>query len=381
MAGTTAAEHIRKNDAAGEITILTNENLPFYYRTRLNDYIAGKVSADGLIAKKVSWYKKQRIILYTSTKAASVDPKKKMVLTEDHRSFDYDRLLIATGSLSFVPPIQGADKSGVFALRDVQDARAIKSYSQNRVNVMVIGGGLLGLESGNAFIQLGKKVTIAEFFPRLLPRQLDNEGAQRLQQIMEKMGFSFKLAARITEITGADRATGIRLEDGETIPAEMVIISAGVRANLDLAKSIDLEYDKGIKVDETMQTSTSNIYAAGDVAEFKGLPPSGLWPASMQQGKVAGTVMAGGRLRYVGTPVSSQLKVAGIQLGSMGEIDVEGKFASRVWTNEDEYTKIVIKDNRIIGCIMLGNTKDFLRITRAISENADISLIEDLLPA
>jgi len=376
VAGTTAAENIRKQDKEGKITIVTDEDFPFYWRLRLNEYLAGDLTEEALSAKKAQWYGDQRIDLKLKTLIAGADPNEKVVFTEDKQRLSYDSLLIATGSHSFIPPIKGSEKEGVFALRNIQDARDISVWAKDIEDVVLIGGGLLGLEAGSALLKLGKKVTVVEFFPRLLPRQLDVDGAQRLQKIMEKMGFSFRLGARTQEISGNDQVTAVLLEGGESIPSKMVIISAGVRPNLELAEPLGLENDKGIKVDEYLRTNQTDIYAAGDVAEFRGMP-YGIWPAAMEQGQIAGTNMAGGNLVYKGTTMANSLKVVGVDLASAGNIDAENEKESRVVTDDKVYKKIVIEKNQIVGCIMLGDTKAFNKITKAMSEKKDISQVKD----
>ncbi|MEJ2725344.1 MAG: FAD-dependent oxidoreductase [Deltaproteobacteria bacterium] len=273
----------RKHDQEGQITLVTEESVPFYYRLRLNELVSGDVSEDQLIAKKDSWYEDRGIHVQLGKRIVEGGPAAGAVITQDNQRIMYDRLLIATGSHSFIPPIKGADRKGVFALRSIQDARDIVGWAKGIDRVVLIGGGLLGLEAGNALRKLGKRVMVVEFFPRLLPRQLDIDGAQRLQTMMEGMGFSFRLGATTREIAGDDQAAGVILEGEETLPAQMVIISAGVRPNLEMAEALKLDYDKGIKVDERMRTNQPGIYAAGDVAEFKGIP-YGIWMAAMEQG-------------------------------------------------------------------------------------------------
>lgn len=376
VAGTTAAENIRKLDKAGNITVVTDEEFPFYYRVRLNDYISGDITEPELVAKKEKWYQDQNITLKLKTRIVGAEPKEKVVLTDDNQKFSYNSLLVATGSHSFIPPIKGSEKRGVFAIRNIQDARDISSYAKDFEDVILIGGGLLGLEAGNALRKLGKKVMVVEFFPRLLPRQLDVEGAKRLQKIMEEMGFSFRLGAKTREVTGDGEVSGALLEGDEALTAKMVIISAGVRPNLELAEPLGLQHDKGIIVDEHLRTSQPDIYAAGDVAEFKGMP-YGIWPAALEQGKIAGTSMAGGNAIYNGTTMANTLKVVGIDLASAGDIDAENKFQSRIVTGGKVYKKIVIDNSQIIGCIMLGDTKGFNKITKIMFEKRDISEVKD----
>ena len=376
VAGTTAAEIIRRHDDTGKITIITDESLPFYSRLRLNEYIEGKINKEKLIIKKERWYQDNNIVLMTDTRIIEANPKNKTVLTKDGNNISYDSLLVATGSHSFVPPIKGSDKKGVFTLRNIKDAGNIIKYADTIDDVVIIGGGLLGIEVGYALLKLGKKVLIVEFFPRLLPRQLDDDGAKRLQSIMEDMGFSFRLDAKTREIAGKDQVERVLLEKGETLPAKMVIISAGVRPNLELAESLRVYSDKGIVVDDHMKTNNADIYAAGDVAEF-GNRLFGIWPAAMDQGKAAGANMAGTDMIYKGTAMSNTLKVAGIDLASAGDIDAENKLESKVFANGQVYKKLVFDNDKIVGCIMLGDKNGFTKITRAISEKRDVSHLKD----
>jgi len=378
VAGTTAAEEIRKRDQEGAITIVTDEAVPFYWRIQLNELISGDLTEEKLYAKKEGWYKEKGIDLKLKTRIQGGDVGEKVLVTGENQKLSYDRLLVATGSHSFVPPIKGADRKGVFTLRSFQDARDIMDWAKRIKDVVMIGGGLLGLEAGKALRKLGKSVKVVEFFPRLLPRQLDIPGAQRLQAIMEGMGFSFRLGAKTQEITGDGGVKGVLLEGGETLPADMVIISAGVRPNLDLAKALGLDHDKGIKVDERMRTNQADVFAAGDVAEFKGIP-YGIWTAAMEQGKVAGSNMAGEATDYKGTVMANTLKVVGIDLASAGEIDVDNKFEAKTLTDDEQYKKVVIRDNQIIGCIMLGDTKGFNKITKMMAEKQDISAVKERL--
>jgi nitrite reductase (NADH) large subunit len=378
VAGTTAAENIRTLDKEGNIIILTEEDLPFYYRIRISEYIAGELQEEALKAKKEAWYQDQKIDLMLNSRVIGGDPVKRVVKTEDNQELPYDRLLLATGSHSFIPPIKGSEKKGVFALRSIRDAREISAWAKKADDVVLIGGGLLGLEAGNALRKLGLKVVVVEFFPRLLPRQLDVDGARRLQGIMEEMGFSFRLGAKTQAITGDDQVDGVLLEGGERLSGQMVVISAGVRPTMELAEPLGLETDKGIKVDEHLRTSRPDIYAAGDVAEFRGMP-YGIWPAAMEQGKIAGTNMGGGDVTYNGTTMANTLKVVGVDLASAGDIDADQKFESNVVTGEKAYKKIVLDNDRVIGCIMLGDTTGFNHVTKLISEKRDVSQVKDQL--
>jgi nitrite reductase (NADH) large subunit len=370
-AGTTAAEIIRQNDTSGEITIVTDEDLPFYYRVRLPDYLGNVVSESELIAKKDVWYDEKKISLLLNTRISEADPGSKHVRTAAGASLAYDRLLLANGSHPFIPPIKGSDLNGVFVLHTAHDVRKILQAAEKTSSVVLIGGGLLGLEAANALHRLGKNITVVEFFPRLLPRQLDNEGAARLQRFFENKKFTFRLGATTREITGAAGVEQVVLENGDVLPSGMVIISAGVRPNLELAGALGLKTGKGVIVDKFMQTSQADIYAAGDVIEFEG-KTYGIWPAAMEQGKIAGINISGGKEAYAGTTLSNILKVGGIDLASAGEIDEANRYETKIVASEDVYKKIVIDNSRVIGCIMLGDRKNFNRINKAISSGEDI---------
>ena len=239
-------------------------------------------SGIGIIAWNFTW-KRQ---------LTGLTPPAKLPSPGRARPYRYDKLLLATGGISFVPPIKGADHPGVFTLRTMADADAIREKAAKSKKLALIGGGLLGLEAGNGLRKLGLEVTVIEFFPRLLPRQMDIPGAALLQKQMAEMGFRFYLGATTREIVRQDGGLSVRLESGEAVEADMILISAGTRPDLTLARSLGLEIDKGVKVDDTMKTGVDEIYAAGDLIEHRGRY-YGLWPAALEQGRVAGAAMAG----------------------------------------------------------------------------------------
>jgi len=321
----------------------------------------------------------KNITLRLSTKITGGSLKDKTLRSSNGEKIRFDRLILANGSTPNVPAISGSDKKGVFTLHYIQDAKDIISHAGCCKKAVLIGGGLLGLEAGNGLKKLGLEITVVEFFPRLLPRQLDGEGGHRLQNILEDRGFSFKLDAITRTIEGKDEVEGITLENGEFIAADMVVISAGVNPKLDLAMQLGLDYNRGIKVDKQMRTSHPDVYAAGDIVEFAGRT-YGIWPAAMEQGEIAGTNISGGDTIYEGTILSSILKVAGIDLASAGEIDNENRYESKIVASETIYKKVVIDNNKVVGCIMLGDRKNFNRINKAISIGEDIlSELDSLL--
>jgi len=377
-AGASAVEQIRNRDKEGSIAIITREKQPYYYRPRLPEYMAGEVKLDSFTMHTLSRYKEWNVDLHLGESVIAIDPGKKEVTCEKTGKIPYDELLLATGSSSFLPPLAGNDKAGVFTLRTIEDADAIVAASQKTKTAILVGGGLLGLEAGHALIKLGCKVEVVEFMDRLLPRQLDEESAKMLQGQLEEMGFSFHLSAKAQEVTGGNTATGLALSDGTTIEGGIVLFSAGVRPNLDLAHSAGLATDKAVKVDDYMKTSVNGIWAAGDVAEYNG-QPCGLWPVAMNQGKAAGASMAGDPVAYVSRPLSVTLKVAGIELMSAGNIDAENTGVSKRFSSGKVYRKIVLEEDMIKGLIYLGSTVGALKCVAAMNEGRHLGpLVEEL---
>jgi len=380
VAGNAAAEAIRKHDQEGRIIMFSRESQPFYYVPALPEYLAGEKPADRVIIHPRNWYEQNRIDLHLDTQVAKIDPARKMVETGRGESFPYDKLLLATGGNSFVPPIKGADSPGVFTLRTMSDADGIKSWAATAKTAVLIGGGLLGLEAGNGLRKLGLAVVVVEFFPRLLPRQMDVPGAALLKRQMEEMGFTFYLGAKTQEIAAGPDGLQVALEGGEKLKGELVLISAGVRPELTLAQSLGLDIDKGVKVDDTMKTSRDDIYAAGDLIEHRGRY-YGIWPAAQEQGAVAGTVMAGQKATYEGTLPSNVLKVVGIDLVAAGDIDPDGKLEAMVQQDDAKktYRKLVIQDNLLVGAILLGDIRGSAEIQAAIKKKKDLRGLKDEL--
>ncbi len=260
----------------------------------------------------------------------------------------------------------------------MQNAIDMKEFSAGVTQAILIGGGLVGLETGGALLRRGVKVAVIEHNPRILPRQMDTEGSQILQGKMEEMGFSFFLNGQSDEILGKEKVEGLRLKDGRIIEGQMVIISAGVRPNIQLAKTVGLETKNGILVNDRLETKTEGIFAAGDVAEHRGRC-YGIWPAAQRQGEIAGVNMAGGNLIYEGTVVSNTLKVVGIDLTAAGQIDPEGKLECVVRSDREKcnYCKVTFKGNRIVGCIFLGRTEGVSEILNAIEKKIDVKELKD----
>jgi len=381
VAGATAAEVIRKKNKDISISVYSDEPYPFYSRIKLPHFLGDEIKQENTYIYNTDWYKEKRIELYSGTKIKKIEPDKKSIVTERDEKVSYDKLLLATGSTNFIPPIKGREKNGFFTLRTIGDVLSIKEYSLNNKKAVLIGGGLLGLEAARGLRVRGLDVTVVEFFPRLLPRQLDEKGAKVLQRLIEKMGINIVLNAQSDEVLGEDKVAGLKLKDGRNVDCNLIIISAGITPRIEIAKEAGISVNKGIIVNERFETNVKGIYAAGDCAEFQGRI-YGLWTASTEQGTVAGNNIAGVDTVYSGTTPSTTLKIVGIDLTSIGVVNPEGEGFKELIREDGSngvYKKLVIKDGKIVGAILLGDTKEVRTVAKLIKNSTDVSKFEDKL--
>jgi nitrite reductase (NADH) large subunit len=295
---------------------------------------------------------------------------------------EYDRLLLATGGRAFVPPIEGADRAGVFSLRTLDNARAIKAYAGQVSRALIVGGGLLGLETARALVRPDREVTVLEIVPHLLPRQLDAPGAAVLTHRLEEMGLRVRIGAQTKTILGDDRVTGIQFADGSQVEGDMVVLSTGIRSQTDLARAAGLEVNRGIVVDSQLCTSVSDVYAAGDAAEFGGRV-YGIIPAAIEQARAAATNMVTQKsATYSGTVPSTTLKIVGIDLTCLGESTVGGPEYTILRYSDAEtgvYKRLTLRGSRIVGAILLGDTSDVRPVQQLIVSKRDVADYGDRL--
>lgn len=372
IAGLNAAESIRQADADGSIALVSDESYLTYSRLMLSHHLGEDISPESLYIHNEQWYKDKRIDVMLGTNATGLDIDAKILRT-GNGELRYDKLIIASGSYCFIPPVQGSDKEGVFALRGMDDLLKINMAIKQSSKAIVIGGGVLGLEAAWGIKQNGLDVAVLEFFPRILPRQLDEEGSEVLKSIIEGQGIRLYLGVETSAIKGDDKASGAILKDGREIEGDFVLFSSGVRPHVEIAKGSAINVNKGIIVDEYMRTNIPGIYAAGDVAEYSGAIP-GIWPIASAQGKVAGTNAAGGEQRYKPIPPSNTLKVMGTNCFSIGDIDNKDGHLKEIKYNDGmEYYKLFINGNRLAGAIMIGDISKSVRIRSIIEQGTDMS--------
>ena len=382
VAGVTAAQSIVRADPSAEVHIFGAEPYPYYRRPLLWEFIAGQIEQDELTFRPPEWYAQRGIHLHLGVPATTLDPAAHRLTLADGSQADYDRALLATGGRPFVPPCEGTDKEGVFTLRTLDDARAIKAYAQQVATAVVIGGGLLGLETARALHTAGLDVTVVEFFPYLLPRQLDQEGAQVLQSLLEAQGLRVITGATTEAVLGDVCADCIRLKDLRIVGGDLVLFSTGIRSEVSLAQEAGLEVNRGIVADGHLQTSAEDIFAAGDAAEFDGRV-YGIIPPAIEQARVAAANMvAPGSTIYTGTLPTTTLKVAGAELTSLGECVVEGDEYTQLRHADPaagHYRKFVLRDGRIVGAILLNDKERTKPITQLVERGMDVSAYADRL--
>jgi nitrite reductase (NADH) large subunit len=367
VAGTTAAGSIREHDTSGRIVLLGEEELPLYSRIRLPEYLAGRVEREKLVIRKPGWHADKKIELNTGIRAEAIDPATSRVRLADGSSLTYDRLLLATGASCFVPPIAGHRLDGVMTIRTVVDVERMQAGLKGSKSVVVVGGGLLGLELAGALNMLGLEVTVVELEPWLLPRQLDQQGGDLLQGMLEREGLRFRTAAKVAEFEGKDSIKAVRLSDGQLLPASLVLVSAGVRPRVELAREAGLEVGRGILIDDSTATSAPKVYAAGDCAEHRGIT-YGIWPAAEAQGWVAGARMAAASAAYTGTLPSHSLKVCGIDVFSAGHFDVDDQARCARTLGENTYRKLVVDQaGNTVGAILIGDVSERGRILQSLT--------------
>lgn len=382
IAGITAAKVIKEITPETQVSVFTDENSQYYPRPRLYDVLSGHVKPEDVVMFSEDHYKKSGILIQLNKKASHIDTKNKKLFIDDKTKVSYDKLLLANGAHCFVPPIKGVDKKGVFTLRTINDALRINEFAKKIKQSIIIGGGLLGLEFASALKKLGQQVTVVELFSRLLPKQLDEKGATILKTKVESHGIDIVLGAKITEVLGNSKVTGIMLENGKKVSGNLLLFSAGIRSNIGLALESGIKTNRGVIVDNQLRTNVDGIYAAGDVVEFEERV-YGIIPAAMEQAKIAATNITGkGPESYTGTVLSNTLRVINIEMTSIGIVNPEDKKLEEIQEIDKKkgiYKKLVFDQGKIVGAIFLGDRKNVVPIKKLIAQQRDITRYKDLM--
>lgn len=381
-AGTAAAQHLRKLDPSSAITIVDVESVAYYPRPDLIDYLAGRKSRDQLFMHATSWYSENRITLISGRRVVHVHAAEHEVTLDDGTVLSYDRLLLANGASPFVPPLPGADQVGVFTLRTLDDADALLSRIVPGATVVVVGGGLLGLEAARALAERGMRAVVIEFAGRLLPNQLDERSAEMLVEHLRSLGITALLDAETQQILSGDHgAAGVLLKDGRLAHGDFVLFSTGVRPNVSVAREAGIATGRGVQVDDSMQTSAPDVYAAGDVVEHRGRV-YGIVPPCLEQARVAAqNMVSSGTATYEGSIMSSSLKTCGIDVLSMGNVNPTQEQRVHVIQAQGQqtYRKVVLEDGIIAGVILYGTTNGARQLQQAMRSHADLTAFQERL--
>ncbi len=369
IAGVTAADHVRRRHPDCTIDLVAAEPHPLYNRMGISRLIYGRSAMVGLHLLPDAWYDDNRVACWLNTRALAVDRAAGEVRLGTGERLPFDRLILATGSEAFVPPITGFGVPGTFVLRAAADALSIRDFVQREGarRAVVAGGGLLGLEAAYAMHKLGLRTTVLERGPALLRRQLDPAAGELLRTYLANVGIDVLLDADAEELEVRSRVRAVRLADGRTVEADVFLAAAGIAPSTELARAAGLDVERGVLVDDQLRTSDPRIFAAGDAAEWRG-HILGLWPVAVEHAEIAAENAVGGTRTYAGTIPVTMLKVVGVDLLSVGEIEGPNE---HVEADEEalRYRKFVVDDDgRAVGAILLGHPQLAPEVTAAVRE-------------
>ncbi len=387
MAGVrTVEELVKLAPDLYDITIFGAEPHPNYNRILLSPVLSGEQQLEDIILNPFSWYEENGIKLIAGRKIVAINRAKRFVVADDGTQFPYDRLVLATGSNPLILPIDGATLPGVITYRDIADTHAMIEASAQFTDAVVIGGGLLGLEAANGLKARGMKVTVIHLMPWLMERQLDETAGAMLHESLRSRGIEFLLDSQTEALLPgpSGRVASVKLKDGRSIPAQLVVMAVGIRPNTELAAQAGLHVNRGIVVSDTMQTYDPRIYAIGECVNHRGIS-YGLVAPLFEQAKVCANHLAQfGIARYEGSYLSTKLKVTGIDLFSAGQFMGGPGFEEIVLSdplspNGGVYKKLVLQDDKLVGACLYGDTSDGAWYFKLIREKTPISALRDRL--
>ncbi|WP_279117343.1 nitrite reductase large subunit NirB [Acidithiobacillus thiooxidans] len=380
MAGIRAVEELLKMEPdLYEISVFGAEPHPNYNRILLTPVLAGEMALEETILNPLEWYAEHGIQLFTGNSVTRIDRVKRQVITADGKATPYDRLLLATGAAAAMAPVPGNHLPGVLSYRDMADVEALTKSSALGGQAVVIGGGLLGLEVAHGLRARGMEVTVIHRRAWPLDKQLDQRGGVLLQKAMEARGVRFLLGKETAEILGTTHVTGLRFSDGTEIPADVLVMTIGIKPRIELAQAAGLQCETGILVNDTLQTYDPRIYAVGECVQHRG-QTYGLVAPLFEQAKVAANHLAEyGRMRYQGSVTSTKLKVTGIELFSAGNF-TGGEDCEEVTLldgSQGVYKKVILQENKVVGGLLYGDTSIGPWLFQLMRDGTDVSAFRD----
>jgi NAD(P)H-nitrite reductase large subunit len=388
-AGISAVEAIRQKDKEARIIVISDEDYPAYCRCLISYYLAGEVKEEKILYRPESFYKENNIELLLNKKVVRLDPKKSRIICEDKSQLNYDSLLIATGaSPKFPESVTGIKKRGVFGLRTIKDTKEIETLVPLTKSVCVLGGGLIGLKAGYALKKRNIEVKVIIKSKQVLSQMLDPEAAGLVAKRLQEHGIDLIFGEDVTEIIGNGDIRAVKLTSGKALGATLIVVGKGVQANIDLVKETEIKINEGIIANNLLQTSLSNIYTAGDVCESFDLTQgklsvNALWPVAVEQGRVAGSNMAGDSINYDGSLGMNSIEFFGLPVISLGIYKVKEESGCTELKSLDLkanlYKKLLLKNDCLIGAILVGDIRNSGVFLKLIRERVKVSSIKDRL--
>ncbi|GAB2575249.1 nitrite reductase large subunit NirB [Gracilibacillus alcaliphilus] len=376
MAGVRCIEEIlKRNSEMFKITIIGDEHYPNYNRIMLSHVLQGKTEISDIHINDWQWYDDHNITLFTGERVTEINPTEKEVITDQGKHVSYDELIIATGSSAFILPVPGSGLEGVIGFRNIEDTELMLEAARQYKKAIVIGGGLLGLEAARGLMDQGMDVQVVHLLSSLMEQQLDPSAAKMLKKDLEAQGMQFLMEKQTTEIYGNERVEGIHFSDGTSVECDLVVMAVGIKPNIQLAKHAGLQVNRGIVVNEYMQTSAPAIYAVGECAEHNGITYGLVAPLYEQGITLAEHITNSETNGYQGSILSTQLKVAGCDLFSGGKIAEDDQTEAIIVHDQfaGVYKKILVTDNKVVGVVLYGDASDGTRLFSMLKKGTDIS--------
>lgn len=389
-AGIGAAEAIRSVDAEGSLAILSDEPYVAYSRPMITRLLTGQASFNNMVYRSSSFYTENRIETLLGKKVAKLQPSENKVTLDSGEEIAYEKLLLATGGTPFIPKMNGLQKKGIHTFTTIKDAEEIRGkIEQQKISeVVVLGGGLIGLLTAEALVTLGLKVTVVELMDRVLGPLLDPKASAMVREVVERNGIQVITGHTVTEVLGKEEVTGVQLDDGRWLPCRLFVVAVGVAPNAGLAREAGLKVNRGIAVNARMETSAPNIYACGDCAEildflagnYRSIP---IWPAAYMSGMVAGSNMAESPKEYEGGVGMNSLHLFGFPVISFGKVNPADAEGCEVLSKTDEgrgvYRKIVLSGNRIVGAVLVEDIDRAGVLLGLMRRKVDVSGVKEAL--
>ena len=376
MAGVACLEQILRHSPKFEVTVFGDETHTNYNRILLSSVLAGEKTADEIVLNDLEWYQKNAIQLRLGVRIIDVDPERKTVSGDDGSITPFGKLLIATGSSPLIPPMEGTKKKGVYVFRNLDDARALLDQAGPGKKAVVIGGGLLGLEAARGLQVQGCDVTVVHLMDTLMERQLDWTGGSYLKAKMECLGVRVLLERNTVSILGSDKAEGVAFKDGSSIEADFVVIAAGIRPNAELGRKAGLQVNRGIVVNDSMETSNPDIFAVGECVEHNGIC-YGLVAPLLEQAKVLAATITGNKgPAYRGTTQAAKIKIMGVDVFSAGDFNEKAPGVDAIRYEDPAlgtYKKLTVRDGKLVGVILVGDTSDSHRYMDWLRSETDLT--------